>query len=86
MCFTTVSELMFLQMQAHKMVLKGPQAVVTVTASKPRNELKGTFNATLCVSLSPIPPQLNLIIYHKQAHVSAGGLAYLFRSLQLTVA
>lgn len=44
-------------------------SIVAVTKSKARNKLKAILNATLHVSLSPIPPRLDLIISQKQAQV-----------------
>uniref|UniRef100_A0A3Q3FIE2 DUF4371 domain-containing protein n=1 Tax=Kryptolebias marmoratus TaxID=37003 RepID=A0A3Q3FIE2_KRYMA len=45
-------------------------SIVATTKTKARNRLKATLEATLRVSLSPIPPRLDLIMSEKQAQVS----------------
>uniref|UniRef100_A0A8C6SPZ2 Uncharacterized protein n=1 Tax=Neogobius melanostomus TaxID=47308 RepID=A0A8C6SPZ2_9GOBI len=45
-------------------------SIVTTTKTKARNRLSTTLEATLRLSLSPIPPRLDLIISGKQAQVS----------------
>ncbi|XP_061598835.1 uncharacterized protein LOC133461871 isoform X3 [Cololabis saira] len=45
-------------------------SIVATTKTKARNRLRATLEATLRVSLSPIPPRLDLILSQKQAQVS----------------
>uniref|UniRef100_A0A3B4U0T5 HAT C-terminal dimerisation domain-containing protein n=1 Tax=Seriola dumerili TaxID=41447 RepID=A0A3B4U0T5_SERDU len=45
-------------------------SIVATTKTKARNRLRTTLKATLRVSLSPIPPRLDLIVSQRQAQVS----------------
>ncbi len=58
-------------------------STVTTSKSKARNKLKPTLDATLCVSLSPISPRLDLIISKKQAQVKSSHL-YLYSAFNNT--
>ncbi|KAE8287209.1 Protein FAM200A [Larimichthys crocea] len=45
-------------------------SILATTKTKARNRLRATLEATLRVSLSPIPPRLDLIVSQRQAQVS----------------